>query len=138
MPKPPLPQELEDFLKQPNPSVIATLRPDGSPHSAATWYLWVDGRVLVNMDESRKRLDHLRRDPRVSITVLGKDEWYRHVTLTGRATLEDDTQLEDIDKLSRHYMGDAYSQRDRGRVSAWIEVEEWHSWEYGHPWTGSS
>ena len=136
MPKQPLPPQLEEFLKQPNPSVIASLRPDGIPHSAATWYLWEDGKVLVNMDEGRKRLEYLRRDPRVSITVLGKDEWYRHVTLSGRATLEEDTQLEDIDRLCRHYMGGPYSQRDRRRVSAWIEVESWHSWLGGAPWTG--
>ncbi len=48
MPKPPLPPDLVAFLAEPNPSVIATLRTDGSPHTAATWYLWVDGRVLVN------------------------------------------------------------------------------------------
>src|SRR3954447_7596804 len=38
MPKPPLPAELDEFLSQPNPSVIATLAPDGSPHTAGTWY----------------------------------------------------------------------------------------------------
>jgi PPOX class probable F420-dependent enzyme len=137
MPKPPLPPELDDFLKQPNPSVIGTLRPDGGPNTTATWYLWEDGRVLVNMDAGRKRLEHFRRDPRVSITVLGREEWYRHVTLVGRATLEDDPDLADIDRLSRHYTGEPYAQRDRARVSAWIEVESWHSWEYGRPWTGS-
>ena len=70
MPKPPLPPEIEEFLAEPNPSVIATVAPDGSPHTAATWYLWEDGRVLVNMDEGRKRLAYLRRDPRVSLTAL--------------------------------------------------------------------
>jgi hypothetical protein len=44
MPKPPLPHEFAEFLSQPNPSVIATLQQDGSPHTAATWYLWEDGR----------------------------------------------------------------------------------------------
>jgi PPOX class probable F420-dependent enzyme len=136
MPKPPLPEALEKFLKQPNPSVIASLRPDGSPHTAATWYLWEDGRVLVNMDEGRKRLEYLRRDPRVSITVLGKDEWYRHVTLSGRVSLQEDPQLEDIDRISRHYLGQPYGQRDRRRVSAYIEVDTWHSWYGGQPWTG--
>jgi hypothetical protein len=76
MPKPPLPPDLVAFLAEPNPSVIATIRPDGSPHTAATWYLWVDGRVLVNMDEGRRRLEHVRQEPRVSITVLGRADWY--------------------------------------------------------------
>lgn len=134
MPKTPLPPELDSFLTQPNPAVIASLRPDGSPHTAATWYLWEGGRVLVNMDESRRRLEYLRADPRVSITVMGQDDWYHHVTLVGRAALEPDPQLEAIDRLSRHYTGEPYSQRDRGRVSAWIEVESWHSWAVGKPW----
>ncbi len=138
MPKPPLPPKLEQFLTQPNPSVIATVRADGTPHTAPSWYIWEGGRVLVNMEDSRKRLEHMRRDPRVSLTVLGKDEWYRHVTLEGRAvSLDPDPDFEDIDRLSRHYMGAAYSWRDRGRVSAWIEVDSWHSWVAGRPWTGS-
>lgn len=138
MPKPPLPRELDDFLSRPNPAVIATLQPDGSPHTAATWYVWDDGRVMVNMDESRKRLQYVRNDPRVSITVVGQDEWYRHVTLRGRAvSIDPDSELEGIDRLARHYTGNPYPDRVHGRVSAWIEVESWHSWAGGRPWTGS-
>jgi PPOX class probable F420-dependent enzyme len=138
MAKPPLPPSLAEFLDAPNPATIATLQADGTPHSAATWYLWEDGRVLVNMEDSRKRLRHLHRDPRVSLTVLGGgQDWYRHVTLRGRvASLEDDADFEGIDRLSRRYLGQAYGYRDRGRVNAWIEVESWHAWQHGRPWHG--
>ena len=137
MPEPPVPPELDAFLSQPNPSVVATLRPDGSPHTAATWYLWENGRVLVNMDEGRKRLGYMRNDPRVSITVLGADDLYDHVTLRCRVVaIEEDPDFEAIDRLSRHYTGQPYSQRDRGRVSAWIDVESWHAWAVIEPWTG--
>jgi nitroimidazol reductase NimA-like FMN-containing flavoprotein (pyridoxamine 5'-phosphate oxidase superfamily) len=74
MPRSPLPDELKAFLAEPNPSVIATLTADGKPHSAATWYLWDDGRVLVNMAATRKRLANMRRDPNVSLTVVGSHE----------------------------------------------------------------
>ena len=50
MPKPPLPAELDALLREPNPATISTLKPNGAPHSVATWYLWEDGRILVNMD----------------------------------------------------------------------------------------
>ena len=137
MPKPPLPPEFNEYLAQPNPSVIATLDEHGRPHTAATWYLWENGRVLVNMDEGRKRLEHLRQEPLVSITVLGKDDWYHHVTLRGRVvSLEPDPDLSDIDRLSQHYIGQPYAQRDRGRVSAWIDVDSWHAWAVGEPWSG--
>jgi Pyridoxamine 5'-phosphate oxidase len=46
MPAGPLPLELGEFLAQPNPAVIATLRHDGSPRTVATRYLWENGRVL--------------------------------------------------------------------------------------------
>ena len=137
MPKPPLPPELEQFLARPNPSVIATVDPDGSPHTAATWYLWDDGRVLVNMEDTRKRLANLRRDPRVSITVLGDDDWYHQVTLRGVISLEDDPDHEGADRLARHYTGEPYPRGDRGRVSGWIEVESWYGWAAAQPWTGS-
>ncbi|MEU6096408.1 PPOX class F420-dependent oxidoreductase [Streptomyces sp. NPDC047079] len=129
MSKPPLPAEAVALLRRPNPSVIATLRADGAPVSAPTWYLWEDGRVLVNMDEGRVRLKHLRRDPRVTLTVLDEGDWYTHVTLIGRVTeMYDDEGLADIDRLSRHYTGKPYPNRERRRVSAWIEVDRWHGW----------
>jgi hypothetical protein len=98
--------------------------------SVATWYLLEeDGRILVNMDEGRKRLDYLRQDPRVSLTALDEASWYTHVSVQGRVVeLRDDPDLADIDRLSRHYGGEPYPTRDRRRVSAWIEVDSWHGW----------
>ncbi|GAA4624503.1 PPOX class F420-dependent oxidoreductase [Actinoallomurus vinaceus] len=129
MSKPPLPEAEVAMLSRPNPAVIATLRSDGQPVSTATWYLWDDGRVLINMDESRKRLDHLRNDSRVTLTVLDGDDWYSHVTLIGHvAEMRDDEGLADIDRLSRHYTGRPYPQRERRRISAWIEIDVWHGW----------
>jgi PPOX class probable F420-dependent enzyme len=135
MPTPPLPAELQEVLVKPNPAVVGTVRPDGTPNTVATWYLWEDGRALVNMDEGRRRLGYLRIDPRVSLTVLDGEQWYRHISLRGRVALHDDPDLADIDRISRHYTGNPYAQRDRGRVSAWIEVDSWHAWNGGRPWT---
>ncbi|MFE0188419.1 PPOX class F420-dependent oxidoreductase [Streptomyces sp. NPDC059008] len=129
MSKPPLPEAAVTMLAKPNPAVITTLRPDGQPVSTATWYLWDEGRVLVNMDEGRKRLEHVRRDPRVTLTVLDESNWYTHLSLIGRVgELRDDQELTDIDRLARHYLRRPYPQRDRRRVSAWIEIDRWHGW----------
>ncbi|WP_431934486.1 PPOX class F420-dependent oxidoreductase [Micromonospora sp. RP3T] len=129
MSKPPLPEPAVAMLRKPNPAVIATLRPDGQPVSAATWYLWDDGRILVNMDEGRRRLGHLRNDPRVTLTVLDEQGWYTHLSIVGHVVeLRDDTDLADIDRLARHYTGQPYPRRERGRVSASIEIDRWHGW----------
>ncbi|MGW0551367.1 PPOX class F420-dependent oxidoreductase [Streptomyces altiplanensis] len=129
MSKPPLPEEAVAMLTKANPAVVTTLRPDGQPVSTATWYLWEDGRVLVNMDEGRKRLEYVRNDPRVSLTVLDEGNWYTHISIVGRVTeLSEDEGLADADRLSQHYLGKPYAQRDRRRVSAWIEIDRWHGW----------
>ncbi|MFF8785106.1 PPOX class F420-dependent oxidoreductase [Streptomyces sp. NPDC015125] len=129
MSKPPLPDAAATMLSKPNPAVITTLRPDGQPVSTATWYLWDNGRVLVNMDEGRRRLEHVRNDPRVSLTVLDEGNWYTHLSIVGHvAALRDDEGLADIDRLAQQYLGKPYPQRDRRRVSAWIEIDRWHGW----------
>ena len=62
---------------------------------------------------------------------------YHHVTLRGHvAELMADPQFTDIDRLSEHYTGRAYPQRDGGRVSDWIDVMSWHAWLVIEPWTG--
>jgi PPOX class probable F420-dependent enzyme len=130
MPPAPVPPEIVAFLLEPNPAVVATLRADGSPHTVATWYDWVDGLVLLNMDASRVRLGHLRRDPRVSLTVLDRDSWYTHVTLSGVVErLVEDADLADIDRLALRYYGKPFRNREAVRVSAWMRPERWYRWD---------
>jgi PPOX class probable F420-dependent enzyme len=126
---PPLDDALRAFLTDPNPCVISTVRPDGQPISVATWYLLDGERILVNMDGGRARLRYLREDPRVSLTVLAADDWYSHASVQGRvAQWRDDEDLSDIDRLAQHYGRDRYANRERPRVSAWIDVEHVHTW----------
>ncbi|MFS0900477.1 TIGR03618 family F420-dependent PPOX class oxidoreductase [Mycolicibacterium litorale] len=126
----PLTDDAKTMLSKPNPAVISTVRRDGQPVSAATWYLLRDdGRVLVNMDVARKRLQHMRAEPRVSLTVIDDIDWYTHLTLIGHVTdMYDDEGLSDIDALSQHYQGKPYPDRKRPRVSALIEVDRVHGW----------
>ncbi|HMM49699.1 MAG TPA: PPOX class F420-dependent oxidoreductase [Miltoncostaeaceae bacterium] len=136
MPPTPVPAVVAAVLRGPNPAVIASVRADGSPHSTATWYDWEDGRVLLSMDDSRLRLRFLRHDPRVSLTVLDAENWYRHITLTGRiAELYPDRDLVDIDRLAHRYRGEPYGNRTAPRTSAWMSVDAWHGWDGNRPFT---
>lgn len=129
MPKPPLPQEVVDLLRRPNPAVMATVDLQGRPVTVATWYLLEDdGRVLLNLDAARARLTHLRANPDVSLTALAEN-WYTHVSVQGRVVdISDDVDLADIDRLSTHYGGSPYPVRDRPRVSVRVEIDRWHGW----------
>jgi PPOX class probable F420-dependent enzyme len=116
---------------------MATAGADGAPVSVATWYLWDDNRVLLNLDAGRARLRHLRTDPRVSLTVLDGPEWHRHVSVRGAVTLEDDPGLEWIDRIARHYTGRPYPNRERARVNAWLTIDRVHVWGFPELRTGS-
>lgn len=129
MAKPPLPENLQALLAKPNPAVITAVREDGQPVSVATWYLFEKDRIVVNMDGGRKRLDYLRADPRVSVTVLDEAGWHTHVSITGTVVeLYDDANLADIDRIATHYIGKPYPDRERPRVTALIEIATWHAW----------
>jgi hypothetical protein len=103
------------------------LRRDGRPVSTATWYLRDDGRVLLNMDADRKRLEQMRHDPRVALDLLDESDWYTHVSMTAH-----------LEKLRRtpawptstawpqQYTGRPYPRRDRRWISA------------GSPWTAGT
>ena len=129
MPELPFPDDIRTLLAKPNPAVVTTLRSDGQPISVATWYLLDGDRVLLNMDDTRVRIKHLRRDPRVTLTVLDEASWYTHVSLIGRVEeLVADPDLTDIDRLSVHYGGKPYPDRVSPRTTGWMTIDTWHGW----------
>jgi PPOX class probable F420-dependent enzyme len=129
VPKPPLPDDVAALFAKPNPAVMGTIHPDGHPVTVATWYLYEDGRLLLNLDATRARLRHLRANPQVSLTALAEGDWYTHVSVQGRvAEIRDDAGLTDIDRVSTHYTGQPYPNRDSPRVTVVVEIEHWHGW----------
>ena len=130
MPAAPVPQDVSEFLSEPNFATVSTLTTSGAPHSALTWFDWVDGRILLSMDDSRKRLQFMQRDPRVALTVIDTDDWYRHISLLGEIEeMYPDEGLTDIDRLAHRYMGAEYPTRDLPRTTAWVRIDRWHGWD---------
>ena len=103
---------------------LATVLPDGSPHTVP---LWVDTRgdqvVFLTGPRSRKARN-LRRDPRVALSIAPADNPFEPVVIRGRVVewLEGDAAWEIIDQLSTKYIGAPYS-RELERVVAVIEPE---------------
>lgn len=125
----PLDDKVRELLIKPNPAVMATLRKDGSPVTVPTWYRLVDDRIHLNLDADRVRLQHIRRDPRVALSVIASEDWYTHASIQGRVVeIVADPDLSGIDSLSRHYTGNPYPTRDRARVDAWVEIDHVHVW----------
>lgn len=128
---PVLPEDLFEFASQPNPSVMATLTADGNPACVPVWYLIEDpGHLLLSIatDQSRAdRLNHLRADPRMSISILGHEDWHQSVSIRGTAIeFFNDKDLVIIDAMAVHYSGSFYAKRSP-RMAVRVRIDDWTS-----------
>jgi PPOX class probable F420-dependent enzyme len=97
-----------ELLRKPNLAIVATVRPDGTPQLTPTWVDTDGEHVLINTAEGRWKPRYLRRDPRISVTVVDRDDPYDWVSVTGTAELTHDGAEEHIHKLSHKYRGKDY------------------------------
>jgi len=122
-----LTEQQREFLAQPFVGTVTTLRADGSPHNTVVW-VDVDGdRVLFNTAEGRAKPEHLRRDPRVALTVVDPQNPYRWLSVTGTAELTHEDAAAHIDRLAKKYIGkDVYPSHDpeHPRVKVTITPEQ--------------
>jgi hypothetical protein len=54
---------------------IATVRPDGGPHVATRWFVWLDDALWVTTRTGDPTWENATRDPRVSIVIDRGRDW---------------------------------------------------------------
>ena len=116
-----------EFLGNPYAATVTTLRQDGSPHSTVVWIDSENGNLVFNTAVGRAKERHLRNDPRVAVMVVDPENTYRWVAVTGRAELTTDGADDQIDKLSKKYLGeDKYPWRsaEEQRINVRITPEK--------------
>lgn len=115
-----LPAVVCALLEGRNYGHLATLMPDGSPQVTAMGVDHDGTYVLLNTEEGRLKVDNMRRDTRVALSVIDTAKPYTWATIRGRVVeITSDGARDHIDKLSRRYLGmDRYPSHnpDRERV----------------------
>ena len=116
------------LLSRPNFAHLATLMPDGSPNTTPVWIGVRDGRIVIGTGEFSLKVRNLRRDPRLSHSVVDFHDPYEEVQIRGRVVeFRDDSKFEVIDEISHKYIGKEFPWRDpKGRVALIIEVDKTH------------
>ena len=122
------PQHVKTFLEKPNVAVLATISPSGRPQATPVWFLVEDGHVLINTSQGRVKLRNMQTDPRVTLTIVDRDNPYEYVEILGRvATFDRAHGARDIDRLSQRYRGKPYTypptDRPANRVTILIQPE---------------
>ncbi|MFF7154330.1 TIGR03618 family F420-dependent PPOX class oxidoreductase [Streptomyces sp. NPDC008139] len=103
---------------------IATVLPDGAPHTVPVWIGTHGDRVAIFTGPRSRKARNLRRDPRVALSLTPADNPFQPVVIRGKVVewVEGDAVWEIIDRMATKYTGGPYS-RDNELVVALIEPE---------------
>jgi PPOX class probable F420-dependent enzyme len=118
-----VPDDVRPLLEGRNFAHVATLLPDGSPHSVPVWIGVEDGHIVFFTQEGSRKARNVEHDPRVAISVVDHERPYLSAHVRGRVVgkREGEAALEVMDRLARRYTGQDFPVR-RG-VLYEIEVD---------------
>jgi PPOX class probable F420-dependent enzyme len=122
-----LPDDVRALFEGPNYAHVATLMPDGSPHSVPVWVGVEGGRIAFLTSPRSRKGRNLDRDERLAISVTAHDQPFTMAGVQGRVAerLEGDAAWAVIDRISHKYTGGPYALRE-DRVVFLVEPE--HAW----------
>lgn len=100
-----LPASHADLLERPLFGHLATVAPDGSPHSSVMWFAW-DGDVLrFTHTSTRQKFRNLQHEPRVALSIHDPENPYRSLEVRGvvESTVPDDDVASFYKELQTRY-----------------------------------
>ena len=100
--------------------------PDGSPNSTPVWIGVLGDQLVIGSGEGSLKVKNLRRDPRLSLSVVDFHNPYEEVQIRGKVVeFREDSKFEIMDEISRKYTGKEFPFRSpEGRVALIIAVEK--------------
>ena len=108
-----LSDDVKKLIDQPNLAHLATLMPDGSPHSAPVWIARDGELLLVCTEATSLKGKNTQRDPRVSLSIVDFSDPYTEAQIRGRVVeRRADPELKYYDLVSRKYIGKPWPYRD--------------------------
>jgi len=108
-----LPDDVRALFTGANFAHVATVLPDGAPHSVPVWIGIEGDRIAFFTQPASRKARNLEEDPRVAISITDHAVPYRMAHVRGRVAerLEGEQALEVIDRLSHRYTGSPFPMR---------------------------
>ena len=98
------------IIDAPNPAVLATVNPDGSPQTSVVWVRRDGNDLLISSAAGRRKDKNLARDPRVSMTVYDQADPLQYVEVRGLASISADAGRSLAVSLAEEYEGPGAGQ----------------------------
>jgi PPOX class probable F420-dependent enzyme len=108
-----LPDDVRALFEGANFAHVATVLPDGAPHSVPVWIGMEGERIAFFTQAGSRKARNLEADPRVAVSITDHETPYRMAHVRGRVTdrLEGDGALVAIDRLAHKYTGRPFPMR---------------------------
>lgn len=92
---------------------VATLLPDGAPHSAPMWTTVEGDRIAIQTSPRSRKARNLDHDPRVAMSVVDSDNplFVAHLRGLLAEVVTGDPAWTIIDRMSYKYLGMPYEPR---------------------------
>ena len=123
--------EVRRYFDAPNIGHVATVLPDGSPHSVPVWVDLQGERIAFLTSPTSRKARNLEHEPRLAISVTEHDQPNSMVLVRGHVVeiIDGDEAWTIIDRMSHKYIGQPYPLRT-DRVLFLVEVD--HAWAQGY------
>jgi PPOX class probable F420-dependent enzyme len=128
-----IPEKYRDLFNKRAFASLATMMPNGAVQVTPVWVDVEDGSLLFNSARGRLKDKNVRRDPRVTLTLMDPDNPYRYLEVRGRVVdITEKGADRHIDKLAKKYLGvDKYPYAKPGEVRVLYRVKPEHVHAYG-------
>jgi PPOX class probable F420-dependent enzyme len=105
---------------------VATILPDGAPHSVPMWIGTHDGHVVIMTGPDSQKARNLRHDARVAISLTPPDNPFVPVVLRGRVVtwLTGEEGWAVVDAIAEKYIHAPYD-RNQERVVGMVAVDHY-------------
>jgi PPOX class probable F420-dependent enzyme len=104
-----LPDEARAILESAALAHLVTINEDGSPQVSLVWVGLEDGELAFASLGPRRKLDNIRRDPRVVVSFEGTEldrlGLKQYLVVHGRARIEEGGGPELLQRLAHTYLG---------------------------------
>jgi PPOX class probable F420-dependent enzyme len=109
----PLPDDVRELFEGPNYVHLATVLPNGAPHSVPVWTAVEGEHVVFFTQPGSRKARNLERDPRVALSITDHEHPYRMAQVRGRVagTLHGEEALEVMDRMAVKYTGAPFPLR---------------------------
>lgn len=121
-----IPPAVRAALEAKNFWQFVTISADGSPTATPVWASVEGGIVLVNTAIGRRKERNARRDPRVALAMVDRENPYAWIEIRGRGVefVEGEQADRTIDELSQKYLGiERYASRQPGERRVLLRIE---------------